>query len=541
MRRVLLLVLLADAAAFKFLTDFGPAKLIPRPSAMLKRRRATKKFGDKKLAVITGASSGAGLEAAANLLRTGEYHVFGAVRDLDKMRDAALDRDFPADDFTPLQVELGSFASVRAFCKDLERSKLNRPIDRLICNAAVYQPGEAPAWSADGHEMTLQVNYLSHFLMASLLLPGMAKSADPRVILAGGASAEESVEVYPRADLGALQGLKLGAKNPISMVDGYNFDGAKAYKDSKLCLAMLSHTLHQNYHKQTGIAFSTVYPGAIADSAMLAGKPPLDTSAKLPSFVKAMVEFELNAMRRIGFGQDMHADGLTGEAEAVSTAQAGGRLLQAAHDVRCSKSGHWAWKEGDAAAEAAAAAVAITGGDAGADRARAQWASIYEVEPSFDLEMSQELWRHSSRVTGASWAPANQPKSPCPTLVVVGAITKANNAKEDAKRTLEGLEEDGKGGFKVRAAVIGGTGTVVDAVVGNTLGRVGKLAQEAVLGAVPVEAIEGSFQETKERGAAEAGAAAGAATLDELGQKIEDTLLAGELQARAELASKRGP
>ena len=60
-------------------------------------------------------------------------------------------------------------------------------------------------------------------------------------------------------------------------------------------------------------------------------------------------------------------------------------------------------------------------------------------------------------------------------------------------------------------------------------------------GTVPVEAIEGSFQETKERGAAEAGAAAGAATLDELGQKIEDTLLAGELQARAELASKRGP
>ena len=183
MRRVLLLVLLADAAAFKFLTDFGPAKLIPRPSAMLKRRRATKKFGDKKLAVITGASSGAGLEAAANLLRTGEYHVFGAVRDLDKMRDAALDRDFPADDFTPLQVELGSFASVRAFCKELERSKLNRPIDRLICNAAVYQPGEAPAWSADGHEMTLQVNYLSHFLMASLLLPGMAKSAGERLPL----------------------------------------------------------------------------------------------------------------------------------------------------------------------------------------------------------------------------------------------------------------------------------------------------------------------------------------------------------------------
>ena len=77
---------------------------------MLKRRRATKKFGDKKLAVITGASSGAGLEAAANLLRTGEYHVFGAVRDLDKMRDAALgvelsiDTEYPFGDTASISV-----------------------------------------------------------------------------------------------------------------------------------------------------------------------------------------------------------------------------------------------------------------------------------------------------------------------------------------------------------------------------------------------------------------------------------------------------
>ena len=42
----------------------------------------------------------------------------------------------------------------------------------------------------------------------------------------------------------------------------YNFDGAKAYKDSKLCLMMTSNTLHDKYHKQTGIAFSSIYPGS---------------------------------------------------------------------------------------------------------------------------------------------------------------------------------------------------------------------------------------------------------------------------------------
>ena len=67
--------LVADAAAFKFLSNFKASSLIPRPSNLLKRRRAAEKFGTKKLAVITDASSGLGLKTAAELLRTGEYHV----------------------------------------------------------------------------------------------------------------------------------------------------------------------------------------------------------------------------------------------------------------------------------------------------------------------------------------------------------------------------------------------------------------------------------------------------------------------------------
>ena len=45
------------------------------------------------------------------------------------------------------------------------------------------------------------------------------------------------------------------------MMDGYSFNGAKGYKDSKLALMMLSNMLHDKYHRQTGIAFSSIYPG----------------------------------------------------------------------------------------------------------------------------------------------------------------------------------------------------------------------------------------------------------------------------------------
>lgn len=40
--------------------------------------------------------------------------------------------------------------------------------------------------------------------------------------------------VLPRADLGELEGLQQGAVQPVAMVDGKPFNGAKAYKDSKV-------------------------------------------------------------------------------------------------------------------------------------------------------------------------------------------------------------------------------------------------------------------------------------------------------------------
>jgi len=70
--------------------------------------------------------------------------------------------------FTPMLCELNSFDSVNEFCDSLEEWKCGKPIDRLICNAGVYQPSlETAKWSADGHEQTMQINYLSHFLMIS--------------------------------------------------------------------------------------------------------------------------------------------------------------------------------------------------------------------------------------------------------------------------------------------------------------------------------------------------------------------------------------
>jgi protochlorophyllide reductase len=115
-------------------------------------------FGDKKLVVITGTSSGMGRKAAQALLRTGEYHVIGAVRDLDKMDVVAGLDDFDRDNFTPMHLDLNSFSSVQSFVDELFEFKKTKPVDRLVCNAGIYQPSLPHAkWSEDGHEQTMQV------------------------------------------------------------------------------------------------------------------------------------------------------------------------------------------------------------------------------------------------------------------------------------------------------------------------------------------------------------------------------------------------
>ena len=80
--------------------------------------------------------------------------------------------------------------------------------------------------------------------------------------------------VYPQADLGKLQGFEAGAKQPITMADGKPFFGAKAYKDSKVCNMMTVSELHRRYHDSTGISFSSMYPGCIAETALFREKRP---------------------------------------------------------------------------------------------------------------------------------------------------------------------------------------------------------------------------------------------------------------------------
>jgi protochlorophyllide reductase len=195
----------------------------------------------KPVCVVTGTTSGLGKETARELLKLGKYEVVLANRNVEKMQQIALEEGFDKlpGKYTVLPLDLGSFSSTKAFVKTL-KSKYPKPINRLICNAAVYQPANLrdngkPRYTQDGFEEQLQINHLSHFLLCNLLLGDLTKAAKTkegaRLIIVGSITGNDNTVgggvVYPIADLGDLSGLAQGGKQPVSMIDGKEFNGAK--------------------------------------------------------------------------------------------------------------------------------------------------------------------------------------------------------------------------------------------------------------------------------------------------------------------------
>src|SRR5690349_13205674 len=114
-------------------------------------------------AVVTGASSGVGLETAKALTARGA-RVIIAVRDEAKGHAAAATMHGPGTtEVRPL--DLASLDSVRAFAKAWGGD----PIDLLINNAGVMIPPLTR--TKDGFELQFGTNHLGHFALTNLLLP----------------------------------------------------------------------------------------------------------------------------------------------------------------------------------------------------------------------------------------------------------------------------------------------------------------------------------------------------------------------------------
>jgi protochlorophyllide reductase len=275
--------------------------------------------------LITGTTSGVGLQASRALVERG-WTVITANRDPVRAAAAAEGLGIPSDRLHHLRMDLGDLDSVRSGVETLIAS-VGRSLDALVINAAVYKPSlKEPERSPQGYEISMATNHLGHFLLIQMLLPELQNSSHPsrRVVILGTVTANSKelggkIPIPAPADLGDLSGFAAGFKAPIAMANGKAFKPGKAYKDSKLCNMITTQELHRRLHGSTGIVFSSLYPGCVADSPLFRNTPRL--------FQKIFPWFQ----KKITGGY-------------VSQALAGERVAQVVADPAFAASGvHWSW------------------------------------------------------------------------------------------------------------------------------------------------------------------------------------------------------
>ncbi|GAB2296829.1 Short-chain dehydrogenase TIC 32, chloroplastic [Dionaea muscipula] len=203
-------------------------------------------------AIVTGASSGIGVETARVLALRGA-HVIMAVRNVNagnEVKQAILE-EIPSAKVDVMELDLSSLESVRHFASEYISSR--RPLNLLINNAGIMA---APyKLSKDGIELQFATNHIGHFLLTNLLLDTMKNSTmerngEGRIVIV-------SSEAYR---LAYNEGIRFDRINDES---GYN--SLWAYGQSKLANILHANELSRRLKEEgVNITVNSLHPGEIA-------------------------------------------------------------------------------------------------------------------------------------------------------------------------------------------------------------------------------------------------------------------------------------
>ncbi len=132
-----------------------------------------------RVALVTGANSGLGLETVRALLEKGAQ-VIMACRDLERSQRAlaTVKAEVPGATVELLQLDLASLASVREGAEYMLRE--HKRLDLLFNNAGIMAIPRRE--THEGFEMQLGTNHLGHFALTGLLLPSLLATPGSRVI-----------------------------------------------------------------------------------------------------------------------------------------------------------------------------------------------------------------------------------------------------------------------------------------------------------------------------------------------------------------------
>ncbi|MEZ5566024.1 MAG: SDR family oxidoreductase [Gammaproteobacteria bacterium] len=192
-----------------------------------------------RTALVTGATSGVGLESARVLALRGA-HVLVAGRSLEKAQDAC---GRMTGNATPLACDLEDFDAVAACADRIQR--LGRPLDILICNAGIMAPPSLER--VRGLEKQFVVNHLGHFILVSRLLHTVQAAPAGRIVML-------SSSAHRWAPPGGI------AFDNLTGEKGY--DPRAFYGQSKLANALVARELARRFAGSATTA-NAVHPGLV--------------------------------------------------------------------------------------------------------------------------------------------------------------------------------------------------------------------------------------------------------------------------------------
>lgn len=241
---------------------------------------------DGKTVIITGATSGIGLETAIAIARQNACMVL-PVRNMakgGKIKKQIIDRsDNPA--IYLMEFDLASFDSIRKFASEFKR-RFSR-LHVLVNNAGLWERKRKE--TADGIEMHFGVNHLAPFLLTNLLLDVLKAAGGSRVI-----NVSSEAHRYTKMNLDDPEGKR-------------RFSFLQAYGQSKLANILFTRELAIRLAGDD-ISVNCLHPGVVATNLFDSLFPFLK-----PLFKLFMISPQKGAETTIYLATTPELNGVTGE------------------------------------------------------------------------------------------------------------------------------------------------------------------------------------------------------------------------------------
>lgn len=203
-----------------------------------------------KVALITGASTGIGLETAKSLAFHGAEVIFACRnRKLSEKGMDSIREEQKNVKFNFIQVDLASLRSCQKFCEDVKLQY--KHLDYLILNAGVFALPHT--LTEDGFETTFQVSHLSHFYICMELSELLDKRS--RVVVLS--SESHRFSRLPSNGL-TREDLCPPPSKFWSMVQ---------YNNTKLCNVLFAHELGRRWISK-GVPVFAVHPGNMVSTGL---------------------------------------------------------------------------------------------------------------------------------------------------------------------------------------------------------------------------------------------------------------------------------